>query len=41
MGRIVFGFKKNGRLPLPIIITVEVVMVVVLIICSTLLWHNK
>ena len=44
MGGIVFDFliiSKNGRLLLHIIITVEVVMVVVLMLWNTLLYHNR
>ena len=46
MGRIIFGLltiSKNFRLLLYIIISVEVVMVVVLMVCSTLYsrWKGK
>jgi len=44
MGRIIFGLltiSKNCRLPLHNVISVQVVMVVVLMLCSTLLWHSR
>ena len=44
MGRIIFGLltiSKKCRLLLYIIISVEVMMVVVLMVCSTPLWHSR
>jgi hypothetical protein len=44
VGTVIFGIltiSKSGRLPLHIVICVEEVMVVLLMLCSTLLWHNS